>query len=96
MLQYQNNAAAYVTFASGLTFFNGTMFHGLKLVINSNTEKYVRVMFDNQFYDLSTLDLYTTASAIPPSMRVVLFLTTLANANHTGHVDSVIITQNEP
>ncbi len=73
------------------------LFNTLKMVVNFNTKKYVRVILNNTEYDLS-LEAVRSSSypAIAPVLIVSFSVATNAAAARTIYVDNAIITQNEP
>lgn len=68
----------------------------IKLVIDFDTKKYVRVLSANAEWDLSAQSLKTTGSEIHPGLRLWILIKTTVNAAKTCYVDNVIFTQNEP
>jgi len=96
-LYYWNSAGAYVE----LTRYDGTYVNFgswfyMKLVIDADTKKYVRLIFGSSEYDLSALNMRSNADA--SESMLVLFITNRAGtaAASTVYFDNVILTQNEP
>lgn len=72
------------------------LFSTIKLVIDFDTLKYVRVLFNINQYDISSIPLYTSGSGVAPSIIAHI---TLNNKNADGGdvwIDNYIVTQNEP
>lgn len=78
-------------------FASDYLFHNMKLVIDYNTKKYLRVMFDNKEYDVSDVG-YKVTSPHPWGTSFAIMLSAVNNNVGTPvvYVDDVICTQNEP
>lgn len=90
-------AGAAYTVATGLTFPSANFcFIPFKLVMDFDTNKYVRVLLGNVEYDISTIDIQIYG--VGESAREVVVVEVYNNAAAEGEiwVDDVIITQNEP
>lgn len=78
-------------------FASNFLFHNMKLVIDYNTKKYLRVMFDNKEYDVSDVAYKVTS---PHHWGTSLVIGLWAINNNVGtpvvYVDDAICTQNEP
>ncbi|KKM85339.1 hypothetical protein LCGC14_1290060 [marine sediment metagenome] len=96
-LDYEDSNADYQALTTTLDLLSDSiMFHTLKLVADWSTKKYVRLLLDNNSYDLSGIDLYSAADAVTlPQVRVRVLLAG-TSGNPVLYVDDVIITQNEP
>lgn len=71
-------------------------FHTVKLVVDFNTNKYVRLLFDEFEYDISGIDLFTDEDDFGWGFDTRIFL---ANPTATGglvYLDDWILTQAEP
>lgn len=93
-LKYYNTGGTYTTIEA-LALNTGSIFHRFKLVLDFLTHKYVRAIVDNNFYDLSSYLLYTTASANSPYLDIQILVANGAAANVSFYVDDIIVTQNE-
>lgn len=71
-------------------------FHTVKLVIDTTTRKYVRLIGDNVSYDMSALSYRYVADATDPIIKVQLSFYPTEDASKTIYYDDVILTQNEP
>lgn len=67
-----------------------------KLVIDSKTMKYIRVLFAGIEYDVSDEVMVEDDSAVLPSISIVLRVTTAIDTAAGVRFDNVIVTQNEP
>lgn len=64
-LYYMNSAGTYVELASSITLVSTTFTHyNTKLVIDAETEKYVRLLFGNTEYDLSAISCRASDSVL--------------------------------
>lgn len=72
------------------------LFNTLKVVIDYNAKKYVRLITNDKEYDISAFSLSPTGSGVPPHIRVFIRGTTSVNFNHSTYLDDFILTQNEP
>ena len=96
MFQYRDSTGAWVEFCADPILWSVPRFMTLKLVIDLNSFKYVRVIIGNVEYDLSNIDYRHPASAALAQWQQNITLYTAVNANRIIHVDDVILTQNEP
>ena len=72
------------------------VFNTLKVVFDTTTTKYVRLLANDEEIDISEHGLYGAANLSAPHVTfTVLFYTRSATAK-TAYIDDVIITQNEP
>ena len=67
-----------------------------KLVIDSETMRYVRGLFAGVEYDLSGESMYEDLSGVRPSVHISLEINTPVNFAAGVFFDNVILTQNEP
>ena len=72
------------------------LWHNIKLVVDYETDKYVRLMVDGVEYDLSAYSLTSLASADYPNLFISLQVTNAAAGNHGIFLDDFIVTINEP
>ena len=68
----------------------------MKLVIDTETKKYIRFIFGSSEYDLSALNLRSNADATARLLVLFVYNTALTAAASTVYFDNVILTQNEP
>lgn len=83
-------------FTSRPLYEDSLCYHHLKLVIDSSTLKYVRVLLNEHSFDASAYSLYPASVAGTTHMRVGLQHVSDHAAVKTIYIDNVIITQNEP
>lgn len=96
-LQYYNNVADYVDIATGFKLYPGDkLFHTIKLVCDMENDKYVKVIIDNNQYDLSGIALSTGSTSTEPMALVRTFLYSESGYNGYIYLDDCILTQNEP
>lgn len=97
ILYVQDDSPAWVEVAAGLSVVAIYHFYyTLKLVADFETTKYVRLLFANVEYDISTISLYDLGGPVDARTEFIL---ALLNRNATGGdiwYDNVIGTQNEP
>jgi len=72
------------------------VFHACKLVVDFNTNEYVRFLYNETEHDLSGIPLHKTDATTIASFRVALLLYSRSGQNDRANVDYVIITGNEP
>lgn len=71
--------------------------HGLKVVIDLTTEKYLRALVEESQVNLTDVPLYADGNLNPPRAHVgVNLYTPVGDAQQTIHVDDIIVTVNEP
>lgn len=97
-LRYRDENATYVSIATITQPRTDTKtFHTLKLVVDPDTQKYVRLIYDNTEYDISAklprVSSDTTDSHLLFTARVV---NSDAGGNPAAYFDDAIVTQNEP
>jgi hypothetical protein len=96
-LQVTDHTGAMTTIASGITIEPVShLFHHIKLVVDFNSDKYVRLMIDGVEYDISHVGARTVASASGPYGYLQIAAVNGAAGNRGIIVDDVIITINEP
>lgn len=97
-LQYLDNRGFFQDLVTDLDLYTAqTTFHTIKLVIDLETHKYVRVIFNETEYDMSALSYaHTPDPATIPNWRQQITITTGVDAAQSVYVDDVILTQNEP
>lgn len=85
------------TFASGVPLgAEATAFHTVKIVVDLETEQYVRLLLDGTVYDLSDYGFYVVADATAPIIEGRVGVKGDAGTNSVLLVDDVILTENEP
>jgi len=81
---------------SGFSYGEPTQqYHLIKLVVDFYTGMYVRLVIDQNSYDLSDISLFTEDAADNPSHRVYLYLFGREGENDACRVGHAILTGNE-
>lgn len=94
---YDDTARDYVEIADvGAVMSAAFIFYTIKIVFDISTKKYVRLLFADTEYDISSYTLYAADDDTAP--RVVSHFFLVGSAADAGNVwfDDYIITQNEP
>lgn len=95
--QYVNSSGVWTDFLTGKQLLEiDYMFHLFKLVIDPNSNKYVRALVSGQEVDMSSYGLYTPTSSVMPHLWVEFFAYSEAGVNGVVILDNIIITINEP
>ena len=85
-----------VEIATGYTLEDGfTTFHTMKLVIDSLTKKPVRLLVNEQSFDLSSYSPTTQGAGSDAWVEMAIVHISAAGVVNSIYVDNVIITQNE-
>ncbi|KKM27720.1 hypothetical protein LCGC14_1571830, partial [marine sediment metagenome] len=96
-LRYRDSADVAVTLATGVALSTvAGVFHYMKLVVDLESDEYVKVLLDNVAYSLTGVALRTQASATAPGFAILALNRGVAGESHAVYLDRVIITQNEP
>lgn len=97
VLQYQANGGGWVNLASNsdLVVAAAGRWHFVKLVVDTTNHKWVRLIYDNTEYDLSSI---VAAEGVFSTVGPLIAIRSLSEAPSNGivYVDNVIFTQNEP
>ncbi len=73
-----------------------TLFHTLKMVVDSANKQYVRVILDSNSYPLTGIGARVFNNVAAPELRLGIEHEGTAVINPLVYVDDVIVTQNEP
>jgi hypothetical protein len=97
-LAIRTGIVTWVDLTPTQTLLNGYhyLFNTMKLVFDTNAKKYVRAILNNQYYDISQYNVYSTPSVTAPYILSFVNVTTGVNSIQSTYVDDAIITQNEP
>ncbi len=96
-LAYQDSSGTFKTIASGLSLRTGAgVYHLFKLIVDLNTQTYVRAIVNQVSYDLTGIAPQTFVSVVNPSLDVRLIGVNQVGAARQIQLDSVIFTFNEP
>jgi hypothetical protein len=78
------------------TSVGNSNFATFKLVIDTNTSKYVRALLLRNEIDISEYSIEKSASGNPPHLRIRAFIISAAGLAEIAYIDNVVITGNEP
>lgn len=97
-LKAYDSGTGYVNVGTGkILGVAASNFNTIKFVLDMDTEKYVRLMFNNQEIDISTLNLHVVAdTTTAPSIEVDVCLYSRDGYTDTLYLDNVILTAAEP
>lgn len=95
---------AYIRVAGGASVSIGTIhyfgnihnFSSMKLVIDINTQKYVRAIVFGTEFDISAYSLYSGADASAKHIMCGVYNKSIGSGVQTSYTDDIIITENEP
>lgn len=97
LLQYWGPDYAYHDLSPVLDVLSvETVFSTFKLVADFITEKYVRLLANNSYYDLSGFAYRKTSDNTDPHITLGVEIITDEDAYAFSYLDDLIITQNEP
>jgi len=95
-LYYLDSTLAWVEIASQQIYWGIiTLWNRVKLVIDLDVGKYVKVLLNDLEYDLSAITLRSTVSVLPAILACTIKCTR-NNFNASLYVDDVVLTQGEP
>jgi hypothetical protein len=93
---YRDAAGAYQSISiPALYVSTDPLFHWLKLVVDLSKDEYLRILVDEEEYDMSGVGLYSVANATPPNMACGVFLASPAGVNNRIVLGRFILTGNE-
>lgn len=96
-LQYRDFLGTYRdTIVSFSPLDRDNLFHVLKLVVDLETHKYHRLIYNEETYDLSDYAVYKGGSQGDNYCEIRIWLYSRDENNDYVHIDNVIVTQNEP
>lgn len=94
---YEDSNAAWVALATSLFYpFSGLLFNTVKLVADFENDLYVRVIVNNQTYDLSAQGLFTEANGGTAYLHITYMVYGSSGKSAVCYLDDAIVTQNEP
>lgn len=93
---YDYGASTWVNLVTVGLLSDVTMWNILKLVIDYDTDKYVRLLLNEDEFDLSAYSLDVSTDSTAPHLRVYIGAYNQGGADNFAYIDDVIITQNEP
>jgi len=97
VMAYWDSTGAWQPLATNIQLLNlPAFFHPMKLVADSQTGYYVRLIFDGVEYDMTQYRMQRTVPELRRFIATQIAFYNLGAVEHTHYVDDVIITQNEP
>lgn len=95
-LDYSDSERAWQSLAAQKFHLSDGYWHGLKLVVDKATDKYVRALAGSTEHDMSALDMYNTASAVAQRLLCSVSLYSNSGDNDYAWIDAFVITVGEP
>ena len=96
-LEYFASNATWKTLDTDVkTYEQEWLFHRMKIVVDLQTNKYIRGIFDNKLYNMEAYSIYTGSSSSSPHMLVQIQNRNGSSLASTIYVDNFIYTVNEP
>jgi hypothetical protein len=96
-IEYRDSVQAWVKLDDLITYpATGVPFYPFKLVVDFDTDHYMRFLHCEQEWPMQAYAFYTTADARAPSMTATISHVGVNGLNGELHLDNVIFTQNEP
>lgn len=95
--EYLDSDNNYTEFATE-TVWGSTapIYHNLKLVVDMDNDEYVRFLYDETEYDLSSIAIRSQASAVEPQHVIQFTVKSADGQNDIVQVGRAIVTGNEP
>jgi hypothetical protein len=95
--EYQDSAGAWQTLSPTALYARDVYtFNFTKLVMDLETDQYVRLVANEHTYDLADIAAWTDASSTVPSIIVEVTAYTRADNSCTVYLGHLLVTQNEP
>lgn len=95
--QYLNSSNNWTDFLTSKDLENvHHTFHTMKIVADMATEKFVRILTNEDSTDLSTIDLRKQLSSVLPCIQITITHVSSHASVKSIYIDDVIVTQNEP
>ncbi len=96
-LRYQTAAAAWTNIVVGLNLLEVYQpYHVIKLVADFDTNEHVRVILNENTYDLAGIALYDSPNAAGPMIQGQMYVVSDLVGASQFSADRAILTQNEP
>lgn len=95
-LEYYDSAGVWQVLETYPFTLQTNVFWPMKLVCNSINNEYVRVLFMEHEYNLTTIPMGVAGPAGTSYITVEIEIETLEDGGAVAYVDDVILTQNEP
>jgi len=96
-LLYLNSSGTYQSFASDIAIVQlPNLFHNLKLVVDFDTDEYLRALYDETEYDLSGIAARTEVSTTEARTYLAIQLVSTLVTSASMYCGQVLVTSNEP
>lgn len=96
-LGVKTTGGGYQTIATGVALKTGaSVYHTMKLAMDSDTARYVRVRVDDVTYSIPAVAVYQETTGEKNALWVDVTCVSVALLSSTLRVDNVVVTQNEP
>lgn len=97
IVQLYNAAGNYIEIANFGAMLNlDHLYHTLKLVVDFDTDEYVRFLYTLHEYDISEHSIYTEEGEITPYLRTRIAIVNVSADESDAWIDDFIYTQAEP
>lgn len=94
---YRRQNADFVDLSPTVDYYQSDMpFIHAKLVVDWLNKEYVRLIVNDQVYDMAGLGLYSVPNDTPGYLIVVIRTNNAESGAAVNYIDGIIITQNEP
>ena len=95
--QYRDDSNVFVTLTPPVLYAREAYtFNFAKLVVDLDAKEYVRLIANNQSWDLTGKGIYSDANTNAPRLVFYISIYTRADHNCTTYLGHMIVTQNEP
>lgn len=96
LIKYNNSSNVYVELVTNVPPPDTRdMFSYMKVVLNLETDFYMRAIYNERSIDMSNLAIYKVADATAPKMIIILVTFSNIGFNTVTTVDNIIVTRNE-
>ena len=96
VVSYIDSLGAWTTLTTvGALVLSVFVFHAIKLIVDTESDSYVRLLVDQVAYDMLGLTITPLVMAGNQSIAVAVNSSSIGAGATTTHIDDVIITQNE-
>lgn len=97
VLSYLDSAGAYQQLDTNKVWATSdAVYHNVKLIADMENDEYVRILYDEETYDLEDIAMQVTASAVDQSHLASFTIASRSGQNDSCQVGRFIVTGNEP
>ena len=94
---YDSNGVAQDISGGGYSpLVNQRLYNTFKLITDVKNDKYVKFLFNNKEYDLSSYALFTSANGTAPNLKVSIAISTAAASAAIMRLGYIVLCKNEP